>query len=398
MIKIVELLSPARDFQALNAAISNGADSVYVGIEGCNMRANVKNFTIQDLKEAVEMCHDADKKIYICTNTIMKNKDISYLKEIIPTIYSYGVDALIISDLGALKIARENDMEAHMSIQANVSNFESLNLLGELGVKRVVLSRELSLKEIREIKENTNLEIETFIHGAMCVAVSGRCFLSSHLYEKSANCGECLQPCRKEWKLTSEDRNEFKLLQNENESHILSPKDLCTIKYIPKLIEAGIDAFKIEGRARPADYVATVTRVYRAAIDSYESGSWEFNENWTKELKKVFNRGFDTGFYFKTPYKTSQYNESTHIKKDIGSVVNYYKNVSAAEIRLWDDLKVGDEIIIEGKTTGSLIQEVESMQIEGEDITEVQKGQHVGIKVNDKVRPNDLVYKRIKRE
>ena len=398
MIKIVELLSPARDFQALSAAVSNGADSIYVGIEGCNMRANVKNFTLQDLKEAVKICHGADKKIYLCTNTIMKNKDISYLKEIIPTIYSYEVDALIISDLGALKIARENNIETHMSIQANVSNFESLNLLEELGVKRVILSRELSLEEIKEIKKNTKLEIETFIHGAMCVAVSGRCFLSSHLYSKSANCGECLQPCRKEWKLTSEDGDEFRLLQNENESHILSPKDLCTIEHIPDLIEAGIDAFKIEGRARPADYVATVTKTYREAINSYESGSWEFNQKWMGELKKVFNRGFDTGFYFKTPYKTSKYNESTHIKKDIGSVVNYYKNVSAAEIRLWDDMKVGDEIIIKGKTTGSLIQKVESMQIDGQDITEVQKGQNVGIKVKDKVRPNDLVYKRIPRK
>ena len=397
-MKIVELLSPARDFHALNAAISNGADSVYVGIEGCNMRANVKNFTVQDLKEAVHMCHDAGKKIYLCTNTIMKNRDILHLKEIIPSIYSCDVDALIISDLGALKIARENNIEAHMSIQANISNFESLNLLEELGVKRVVLSRELSLDEIIEIKKNTSLEIETFIHGAMCVAVSGRCFLSSHLYMKSANCGECLQPCRKEWKLTSEDDNEFRLLQNENESHILSPKDLCTIEHIPQLIEAGIDAFKIEGRARPADYVATVTKAYREAVDSYEIGSWKFNKNWIEELKKVFNRGFDTGFYFKTPYKTSAYNESTHVKKDVGSVVNYYKNVSAAKIRLWDDLKVGDEIIIEGKTTGSLIQKVESMQVDGEDIKEVQKGQHAGIKVKDKVRPNDLVYKRILRQ
>ncbi len=393
----MELLSPARDFAALNAAISNGADSVYVGIEGCNMRANVKNFTIETLKDAVKLCHDDDKKIYVCTNTIMKNKDIYYLKEIIPTIYSYDVDALIISDLGALRIARKNDIDMHMSVQSNISNFESLNLLEELGVKRTVLSRELSLEEIKEIKENTNLEIETFIHGAICVAVSGRCFLSSYLYGKSANCGACLQPCRKEWKLTSEDGNEFQLVQNENESYILSPKDICTVEHIPELIEAGIDAFKIEGRARPADYVATVTRVYRDAIDKYESGNWEFDEKWIYELKKVFNRGFDTGFYFKTPYKTSSYNEATYIKKDIGSVINYYKNVSAAEIRLWDDLKVGDEIIIEGRTTGSLIQKVESMQIDGKDIVGVQKGQNVGIKVNGKVRPNDVVYKRVSR-
>jgi len=398
VIKIVELLSPARDFTALNAAIKNGTDSVYVGIEGCNMRANVTNFTLETLKDAVKLCHDADKKIYVCTNTIMKNKDINYFKDIAPVIHSYDVDALIISDLGALKLARDEGIDVHMSIQANISNFESLNLLEELGVKRVVLSRELPLSEIKEIKEKTNLEIETFIHGAMCVAVSGRCFLSSSLYEKSANCGECLQPCRKKWKLISEDSDEFELIQNENESHILSPKDLCMIKHVPELIEAGIDAFKIEGRARAADYVATVTKTYREAIDKYENGKWEFDEKWITELKKVFNRGFDTGFYFKTPYKRSSYNEATYTKKDIGSVVNYYKNVSAAEIRLWEDLKIGDEIIIQGNKTGSLLQKVESMQINGRDIEEAKKGQNVGLFVKEKVRPNDIVYKRISRK
>lgn len=393
MIKIVELLAPARDFAALSAAIKNGADSVYLGIVGCNMRANASNFTLGSLKDAVRHCHDFDKKIYVCTNTIMRNKDINYFKEILPVIYSYDVDALIISDLGALKIAEDEGIDVHMSIQANISNLSALNLLEELGVKRAVLSRELSLNEIKEIAENTDLEIETFVHGAMCVAVSGRCFLSSSLYDKSANCGECLQPCRYSWKLISEDNEEFELIQ----SHILSPKDLCMIKHVPELIEAGISAFKIEGRARPADYVATVTRVYREAIDSYKSGNWKFDKRWVEELKKVFNRGFDTGFYFKTPYKTSQYNEATYIKKDTGSVVNYYKNVSAAEIRLWDDLKIGDEIIISGNKTGSLIQNVKSMQIEGKNIKEAQKGQNVGLLVEDKVRPNDTVYKRIKR-
>lgn len=396
MIKIVELLAPARDFAALNAAIKNGADSVYVGIEGCNMRANVSNFTLETIKDAVKQCHEYDKKIYICTNTIMKNRDINYFKEILPVIHSYNADALIISDLGALKLALDEGIDVHMSIQANISNFESLSLLEELGVKRVVLSRELSLNEIKEITDNTNLEIETFIHGAMCVAVSGRCFLSSSLYNKSANCGECLQPCRKSWKLISEEDEEFELLQNQ--SHILSPNDLCMIKHVPELIESGIDAFKIEGRARPADYVATVTKVYREAIDSYESGNWKFNYRWIDELKKVFNRGFDTGFYFKTPYKTSQYNEATYIKKDIGAVVNYYKNVSAAEIRLWNDLKIGDEIVIQGNKTGSLIQKVESMQIDGKDIEKARKGQNVGLLVKDKIRPNDIIYKRISRK
>jgi len=388
---LVELLAPARDFSALSAAIKNGADSVYVGIEGCNMRANVSNFTLETLKDAVRYCHKFNKKIYVCTNTIMKNKDINYFKEILPVIHSVDADALIISDPGALKLARDEGIDIHMSIQANISNFESLNLFEELGVKHAVLSRELSLNEIKEIAENTDLEIEAFVHGAMCVAVSGRCFLSSSLYGKSANCGECLQPCRKSWRLTSEDSEMFELIQ----SHILSPKDLCMIKHIPELIEAGISVFKIEGRARPADYVATVTKIYREAIDSYESGNWEFNEKWVDELKKVFNRGFDTGFYFKTPYKTSRYNEATYIKKDIGAVVNYYKNVSAAEIRLWDDLKIGDEIIIQGNETGSLIQKVDSMQINGKDIEATGKCQNVGLLVKNRVRPNDIVYKRI---
>lgn len=398
VVEIVELISPARDFTALNAAIKNGADSIYVGIEGCNMRANVQNFTLETLKDAVGQCHDADKKIYVCTNTIMKNKDIDYFKEILPALYSYDVDALIISDLGALKLAIEEGIDVHMSIQSNISNSESLNLLEEFGVKRVVLSRELSLEEIKSITENTNLEIENFIHGAMCVAVSGRCFLSSSLYGRSANCGECLQPCRKTWRLISDDEEEFELIQTENESHILSPRDLCMIEYIPELIEAGIEAFKIEGRARSADYVATVTKVYREAIDNYESGNWKFDEKWVEELKKVFNRGFDTGFYFKTPYRTSAHNEATYIKKDIGSVVNYYKNVSAAEIKLWEDLKIDDEIIIQGNKTGSLIQKVESIQIDGNDIKAAKKGQNVGLFVKDTVRHNDLVYKRIKRK
>ncbi|MGZ7116186.1 MAG: U32 family peptidase [Methanobacterium sp.] len=395
VIKIVELLAPARDLIALSAAISNGADSVYVGFEGCNMRANVSNFTLETLKNAIKQCHDFNKKIYVCTNTIMKNRDIEYFKEILPIIHSYEADALIISDLGALKIAIEEDMDVHMSIQANMSNFESLNLLEEIGVKRVVLSRELSLNEIKETAESTDLEIETFVHGAMCVAVSGRCFLSSSLYEKSANCGECLQPCRKIWKLISEDNEEFELILNKGQSQILSPKDLCMIKHVPELIEADIDSFKIEGRARPADYVATVTKTYREAIDSYESGNWKFDEKWVKELKKVFNRGFDTGFYFKTPFKISSYNEATFIKKDVGSVVNYYNNVSAAEIRLWDDLKIDDEIIIQGNKTGSLTQKVKSMQIEGKNVEDAKKGENVGIKVKNRVRTNDVIYKRI---
>lgn len=398
VIKIVELMAPSRDFASLNAALSNGADSVYIGIDGYNMRANVANFKMEDIKNAVNLCHDHGVKLYVCTNTIMKDSDIESLNELFPILNSYKVDAVILSDLGALKIAKENSIDVHMSVQSNLSNSESLNFLKEYGVKRAVLSRELSLEEIKNIKSKTNLEIEVFVHGAMCMAVSGRCFLSSYFYDKNANCGECLQPCRSEWKLLSKDSKEVIIEGNEKLTHFFSPKDLCMIEHTPELIGAGIDAFKIEGRARPADYVATVTKVYREAIDKYETGNWEFNERWVDDLKKVFNRGFDTGFYFKKPYKTSKYNEATYIKKDIGTVCNYYKDVSAAEIRLWDSLKVGNEIMIQGTTTGSLIQKNVSMQIDGKNIEKAEKGQNVGILVKNKVRPNDVVYKRILRK
>jgi U32 family peptidase len=408
VVKIVELLSPARDFVALKSAISNGADSVYLGLHGYNMRAHAVNFGVGDLNKAVKCCHDANVKLYVCTNTIMKDKDIKALKSIVTDINSSEADALIVSDLGALQVARENNMPVHMSVQSNTSNIEALKLLGELGVNRVILSRELSLSEIKDIAGKTSMELEIFVHGAMCLAISGRCFLSSYLYNKSANCGECLQPCRKEWKILSEDHEELNIIHDLNNSEaykgqmlgkgrIFSPKDLCMLEYIPELMESGVSSFKIEGRARPAEYVATVTRVYREAMDKYESGWWEFNKDWVQELKKVYNRGFDTGFYFKTPTKTSKYNQSTHLKKDIGEVCNYYRKVQAAEIRLWDDLEVGDEILIQGNATGSLMQYVESLEINGENIEKAFRGQNVGIKVKDKVRPHDIVFKRIKR-
>jgi putative protease len=405
-VKMVELLSPARNFAALNSAVKNGANSVYIGIEGCNMRAHAANFKIEDLKMAADICHEDDVKLYICTNTIMNEDEIEHLNGVMPVIRDSGADAVIVSDLGALKVAREHGVPVHMSVQANLSNTESLQLLEELGVERAILSRELSLDDIKRIRSGTGMEIETFVHGAMCMAVSGRCFLSSHLYNKSANCGECIQPCRKRWKLLSEDGEELSMEVSEGSvpdtTSILSPRDLCMVGHVPELVESGIDAFKIEGRARPADYVATVTKVYREAIDTYNSGSWNINrdermDGWMSELRKVFNRGFDTGFYLRKPYKISGYNESTHKKQDIGEVVNYYNRVSAAEIRLWNDLEVDDEVVIQGPTTGSLIQKVQSMQINGENIQKGFKGQNVAISVVDKVRANDSVYKRIKK-
>jgi U32 family peptidase len=427
---MVELLAPARDFAALESALKNGADAVYIGLEDYNMRAHTANFSLDNLGDAAERCHHHGARLYVCTNTVMRDSDINHLKTVLPKIKAAGADAIIASDLGVLKIARDEDVDVHLSVQANISNLESLKLLHELGVKRVILSRELSLNEIKELSRESPIEVEVFIHGAMCLAISGRCFLSSYLYQKNANCGECLQPCRKEWKLICQDENEVSPdlkeddeiiddneIKKDNEislslgentqanehkdggfkGHILSPHDLCMVEHIGELIDAGISSFKIEGRARPADYVATVTRVYREAIDSYENGPWKFQDRWLDELKKVYNRGFDTGFYFQTPYKTSSYNQATHSKQDIGEVVNYYSKVKAAEIKLWNPLEVGDEIIIQGPTTGSIIQKVKSMQIMGKNIEKSEGRENVGVLLEDKVRPGDLVYRRIER-
>ena len=401
---MVELLAPARDFTALRSALNNGADAVYIGLDGYNMRAHSGNFTIDNLGQAADTCHQYDAGLYVCTNTVMKNRDIDQLKTILPQIKSAGADAVIASDLGVVKIASEANMDVHLSVQANISNSESMKLLTDLGVKRVILSRELSLQEIGEIIKDSPLELEVFVHGAMCLAISGRCFLSSYLYQKNANCGECLQPCRKEWKLISED-NGISLTVTEGElnqvtsgfkGHILSPNDLCMVEHIPELIKAGISSLKIEGRARPAEYVATATKVYREAINSYQSGAWEFQDTWIDELKKVYNRGFDTGFYFQKPHKTSNYNQATYTKQDIGEVVNYYSKVKAAEIRLWYPLKLGDEILVQGPTTGSVNGKVESLQIMGENIQKAKEG-NVGVLFKHKVRPGDLVYLKVKR-
>lgn len=400
---MVELLVPARDQRSLSAAINNNADSIYVGISDYNMRANVANIELDEIKCMTKQCHDNNKKLYVCTNTIVTDNQLEKYKKQLSKLEEYDVDALIISDMGMLNVANKHSIPIHLSVQANVTNTEALKLYRDLGVTRAVLSRELSLEDIRNIRNKSPIEIETFIHGAMCVAISGRCFLSSYFYDRNANCGECLQPCRQEWVINSTENKQLILTQPENndveKSRLLSPRDMCMIDHIPELIEAKIDAFKIEGRARAPDYVSTVTRCYSDAIQLYEDGLWDEKSGeklnyWRKELSSVFNRGFDTGFYYRTPKETSFDNQATYKKVDIGQVTNYYKNIGVAEIKLWDTLNVNDSIIIQGNKTGSITQTVESMQIDGKNI-EKASNTSVGIKLNSVVRENDHVYKKI---
>lgn len=413
-VEMVELLSPAGNFISLRAALENGADSVYIGLENNNMRSNVSNFSLDEIKEASKIAKEYSSKLYLCTNTIMKDEDINELQSNLEKIKESEIDALIISDIGLAVIAISAGIESHMSVQENVSNSYSLKTLKKLGITRAILSRELNLDEISQIAKKSPIETEIFIHGAMCMAISGRCFLSYGLYGKSANCGECLQPCRKQWKIAiSQDENSHFsndddgssfILEKANDStyktNFLSPNDMAMIEHIPELIETNVTAFKIEGRARSPDYVATITKIYREAIEVYENdpNSYKFNPNWLKELKKVFNRGFDTGFYFNQPYKISKENQSKYIKIDTGRVVNYYSKISVAELQLWDDLAVGDEIMIQGKTTGSINHKIDSMEIDGKAIEYCKKDNNVAIAIPNKVRENDFVYKLIERK
>lgn len=412
---MVELLAPAGNFISLSAVLKNGADAVYFGLDDYNMRANAKNFSLDDLREVSGIAKEYGAKTYLCTNIILNEKLAGELEANLEIISSSEIDGLILSDIGLIEKTVSHGLEAHISVQENVSNSYTLKTLKKLGAKRAILSRELSLKEITEITKKSPIETEIFIHGAICMAISGRCFLSYGLYGRSANCGDCLQPCRKNWTLTYEegDDNVVNFSDVEDERFILagsddasyrtnffSPKDMCMIEYIPELMKSGVSSFKIEGRARSPDYGAMVTGIYRQAIDSYleDPQNYKVQDRWMDELTSVFNRGFDTNFYFSTPFETSEDNQSKYIKKDIGQVVNYYNRVGAAEIRIWDDLKIGDRIIVQGKTTGSVTHTIESMQIEGKPVEHVSKNSNVAVLISIKVRKNDFVYKLIERD
>ena len=412
---MVELLSPAGNFISLRAVLENGADAVYFGLDDYNMRANAKNFSIDDLSEVSKIAEDYGAKTYLGTNIILNEKLASELLSKLEKISSSGIDGLILSDIGLIEETVSHGLEAHISVQENVSNSYALKTLKKLGAKRAILSRELSLKEITEIAQKSPIETEIFIHGAICMAISGRCFLSYGLYGRSANCGDCLQPCRKNWTLTYEEGEDnvvnFSDVEDETfivtgsddgsiRTNFFSPKDMCMIEHIPELMKSGVDSFKIEGRARSPDYGAMVTGVYRQAIDSYNENSQNYTvrNEWIDELKSVFNRGFDTNFYFNTPFETSEDNQSKYIKKDIGQVVNYYNKVNAAEIRIWDDLKIGDKLMIQGQTTGSITHTVDSIQIDGKSVESVEKGCNIAVAFPKKVRKNDFVYKLVERE
>lgn len=329
----LEVLSPAGDFERLRAAVQYGADAVYLAGKQFGMRASQTNFDEQELKEAVTFCHARNVRVYLTVNVLPRNGEIDALPAYLKTVQAAGVDAVIVSDLGALAVVKREapELEIHISTQNGIVNYETANMLYNLGAKRVVLARELSLSEIAEIRRRTppELEIEVFVHGAMCMSFSGRCVLSNYLTGRDANRGECAQPCRWGYYLMEEKRPGlyFPVFEDEKGSYILNAKDLCMLDYIDKLAEAGVTSLKIEGRAKSSYYVAVVTNAYRIAVDDYRQNPSGFVlRPWLHdEVEKVSHRQYSTGFYFDTP--AQYYENGGYIREyDIVAITGAYEN------------------------------------------------------------------------
>ncbi len=394
--KVPELMSPAGDWTMLSAAINAGADAVYFGVDKLNMRAKAANFTVDELPEIVKACREKKVKTYLTLNTIVFEEELHELEEIISSAKQAGVNRIICWDLAVTQICRKHDMPFCISTQGSVSNSLSADLYKQLGAVRIVLARECSLEEIKKIRAVTDLEIEAFIHGAMCIAVSGRCFMSHHLFGPSANRGECIQPCRREYEVKDTITGKPMIM---GEGYVLSAKDLCTVEFIDQLIEAGIDSFKIEGRKRSPEYVAKTVSVYRRAIDLYfeKKLTPEIKKELLKELEEVYNRGFSSGFYFGKPgsedYADIYGSKATTRKEIAGKVINYYKQAKVAYIQLESGkISVNDTLLIIGPTTGVVEVKPAEIQIENEKAETAGKGDRVTFPCSELVRPNDRVY------
>lgn len=405
-----ELLAPAGDFPMLITAIKAGADAVYFGLKEFSMRQNAKNFTIKELDKIERICKPRNIKRYLTLNVIIYDNEIKRIDKILKKIKN-KVDAIICWDLSVIQLCRKHKIPFHISTQASVANIESAKFYKNLGAERIVLARELNLKQIKKISKRIN--IETFIHGAMCVSISGRCFMSQFLFNKSANRGQCIHPCRRSYmvkkipkgseqvqisnaKYIIRDKQEGYELEVRNDK-IMSAKDLCALPFIEKLKKARIRAFKIEGRNRDSRYVDTVVRVYRKALDKKLTKA-EIKEG-IDELKKVYNRSFSSGFYLGLPtsddFAKIEHSAATEKKHFIGKITHYFPKIQVATIKLVSELKVGEDIVIIGKTTGLEKAKVERLEIKKKSVQKGRKGQEIGLKL-PKVRKNDEVYRIIK--
>jgi len=361
-----------------------------------NMRAKASNFKVDNLPELTSYCKEHNVRTYLTLNTIIYEEELDQLKEIILKAKEAGVDRIICWDFSVVQLCKEAGMPFCISTQGSVSNSLAANFYKELGAERIVLARECSLEDIKKVRALSDLEIEVFVHGAMCIAVSGRCFMSHHLFDKSANRGECIQPCRREYEVYDPTIGKSMIV---GEDYILSPEDLCTLSFIDQLIETGVDSFKIEGRKRSPEYAAAVTAAYRKAIDLYYQKKLtpEIKNELIKELEKVFNRGFSTGFYFDTPgadeYADIYGSKASKRKEYLGKVLNYYKKPGVVYISVEaGTIRQGDEIYIIGETTGVAQIKVETILEDDRQLESASKGTKVTLKCNEVVRPRDAVY------
>jgi len=389
-----ELVLGIRNLAGLEACY-HYADAVYFSTDKLSLRAKAKEITLENLENFVSEVKDRGLKAYLAVNSTVNEERLGDVSDVVTAATKAGVDAVIAWDPSVILRARKAGLRVHISTQANVTNHETAEFYKTLGAERIVLSRELSLLEIKQICRQTEVEIETFVHGAMCMAISGRCHLSAYVLGKSGNCGECTQPCRWEWELHGENG----LVAQSFGKYLLSAKDLCMIGHIPELIETGINSFKIEGRLRDPGYLEVVSRCYREAIDAFKQGSYtqEKVENWKEELTSVYNRDFSTGFYFGVPglegfSSAKNMNVSEKKRRSVGIVENYYPKQQAAAVRLLEEgIAVGDEILIEGSTT-YLRQQIRSLKKEGKDLLKAEKGDEVGLAVDGIVRKNDRIF------
>lgn len=397
--KLPELVAPGGDWPSIRAAVAAGADSVYFGVKTLNMRHEASNFDLLEIKKVMAFLHEHGRKGYLTVNTVILEGEREQLKKIFKTAATAKVDAVILWDAAALSMAKEFKLPVHLSTQASVANVEAVKFYAKLGVKRIVLARECTLKDIAHIakeikKRKINCGLEVFIHGAMCVSISGRCFLSELSFDKSANRGECLQPCRREFSIKDVE-NEVEYVLGKD--YVLSPKDLCTIDFIDQLITSGVAAFKIEGRMRSPEYIRVVVGAYRKAMDAFAKGKLiaKFKGELKEELVKVYNRGFSSGFYFGPPgtKDMSKGLGHSHEKIYLGEVKKFYKNLMVADIRIQNGiLKKGDTLLFIGRATPALEAQAGEMQSNHQFVDEAPKGTAVGVKLPFLVRPKDKVF------
>ena len=399
-------MAPVGSYESLVAAVQGGADAIYFGIEGLNMRANsANNFTIDDLHKIAEYCHENGLKSYLTVNTVIYDNDIDTMHKIIEAAKEAKISAIIASDMAAILYARSIGVEVHISTQVNISNAEAVKFYSQYA-DVVVLARELNLEQVYNIhqtiiKDNIRgphgelVRIEMFCHGALCMAVSGKCYMSLHEMNRSANRGACGQICRRSYTVTDRDTGEQLDIENQ---YIMSPKDLKTIHFMNKMIDAGVRVFKIEGRARGPEYVRTAVSCYNEAINSCIAGTFDEEkiDGWDERLMTIFNRGFWNGYYLgqRLGEWTSKYGSSaTRIKVYCAKGIRYFSKIGVAEFQVEaGEVHVGDEVIITGPTTGAVSATIEEIRVDLKSVEVARKGQRFSIKNAEKIRPSDKMF------